>query len=194
MRYTLQYANTLLCTPAHGGRADNCGERSRGAAATIVMPTHPCHALRYWRLRVPPGAAAPEFHGRSASRRAGGHSLWLPRSASPRGSPRGSSATKPFVSPCVGCGCPGSEPNTGSPVPLLRMPAKKTARPADPVGHAPADEGAGFWRRSLAEPPRPQYGRRMAGVSGPSRQTIIFQTLRGPGGYEPPWATRPAAG
>src|SRR5262245_66089292 len=47
------------------------------------------------------------------------------------------------------------------------MPAKKTARPADPAGPPPADVGARVWRRSLVEP------------AGPTQPTLLDR----PGGH-----------
>ena len=103
----------------------------------------------------PCGRCCTRAHARSASRRAGGPSRWPPRSASPKGSHPGSSATKPFGWPSAACGCRGSEPNIGSPVPIRRMLEKKTARPAHPANHGSADMGPGLWRRGLVESPGP---------------------------------------
>src|SRR5574339_525026 len=48
MWYTLGYANTLICTPAHGGRAGNPGDRSpvrvRLDGAPLPDPPRQCRA------------------------------------------------------------------------------------------------------------------------------------------------------
>ena len=147
------------------------GSRPPPLHATCTVPTRPCATpfmpctsvaspcssrnrrghtprLRSWTLASasPSGRCCTRVPGRLASPQAGGRSPWLPRSASPRGSPRGSSATKPFASPCADWGWRGNAPHTGSPAPIRPMPEKKTARPGDPAGDGPSNLGAGLWR------------------------------------------------
>ena len=191
MWYTLGYANTIIYTPAHGGRAGKPGDRtpvlvrlygtsvpnpprqcrgpidhhdcarpalhrsdgaqrpscvpparSHRAAAPLVTPAHDRDDLRRWAPASPCARCCTRVPGPSASPPAAGRLPSPPRSVSPRGSPRGWSATKPFGWPSAAWGWPGSAPNIGSPVPIRRMPEKKTARPADPAGHDPSDVGA----------------------------------------------------
>ena len=193
MWYTLGYANTFICTPAHGGRAGNLGDRSpvlvrlyrtplpdpsrqcRGTADDHDCwqpPLHrsdraQCHACLSAsrprraaspsrRARTPRrpssmlGPASPSgrcgirVHGRLASPPAGGRSSWPPRSVSPKASRRAWSATKRSAWPCAGCGCPGSGPSIGSPVPIRPISEKKTARPPDPAGDGASHVGPGL--------------------------------------------------
>ena len=123
------------CLPSSRSRL--CSSPSRRARtprrpSSMLGPARPC------------GRCCIRVHGHLASLPAGGRSRSPPRSVSPKASRRGWSATKLFDWPCAGCGCPGSEPSIGLPVPIRPISEKKTARPPDPAGDDPSHVGPGL--------------------------------------------------
>ena len=200
MWYTLGYANTFICTPAHGGRAGNPGDRSpvlvrlyrtplpdpprqcrgpvddhdcarpalhrsdraqrhsclpparsRRAAAAIVTTAHHVDDLRRWDLRGPAGAVAPESADvrqahQPVDARAGRRGQFRPGAHPAPGQRRSHSCGPPPLAGVLEAGQTLDHQSRSG-----VCPKKKTARPADPAGHGPADVGAGLWRRSLVE-------------------------------------------
>jgi len=148
MWYTLGSANTLICPPAHGGRAGHPGDRSPVCVRLdrAPLPAPPC----------PGRAATDDHHGaRAALPRADGapHSSCR-SSARPRG------AAVPRVTP----------PDHGGDGPPwgLRGPASAVAPQAPDVRPAPQPGDAGAGRRGEGcRGSHPAAGQRRSPAGGP---------------------------